>query len=196
MRTEILTSLVLSALVATVTASPAPHLVLHERRDAPLKNWVKRDTLQAKTRLPMRIGLTQSNLDRGHGLLMETYVSHPLKFQLRVYISSTSLTFCSSQHDSPKYGQHYTSEEIVDLFAPSQDAVDVVRAWLESAGIAAHRIGQSANKQWIQFDADTAEAEALLKTKYHVYEHIATGRTNIGCDEYVSISDSSCRSPC
>jgi tripeptidyl-peptidase-1 len=54
--------------------------------------------------------------------------------------------------------------------------------WLETAGIA-DRVSVSANKQWLQFDATTSEAEELFKTKYHIYEH-SNGKTTIGCDEY------------
>lgn len=70
------------------------------------------------------------------------------------------------------------------MFAPSQGAVDAVRAWVESTGIAANRVSQSANKQWIQFDAHVHEAERLLKTKYYNYEHADTGALNVACDEY------------
>jgi len=108
----------------------------------------------------MRIGLKQSNLDNGHDLLMD--ISHP---------------------ESPRYGQWYSPEEVIELFAPAKHSVDTVREWLEAAGIAAHRIGHSANKQWIQFDASTEEAERLLNTEYHVYEH-SSGKTNVACDEY------------
>lgn len=90
----------------------------------------------------------------------------------------------SSDPNSPKYGQHYTVEEVTEIFAPAQDTVDAVRGWLESAGIHAHRISQSVNKQWLQFDALTHEAENLFKTKYHVYEHSRTGKINVACDEY------------
>jgi tripeptidyl-peptidase-1 len=72
---------------------------------------------------------------------------------------------------------------VVDFFAPSTDAVTAVRAWLEEAGIASDNIGLSANKQWLQFDATAAEAEKILQTKYHAYEHVGTGKTNIACDE-------------
>lgn len=89
-----------------------------------------------------------------------------------------------SRHDSPKYGKWYSAEEIVDIFAPKEATVDAVRSWLEGAGIAAHRISQSANKQWIQFDASIDEAEELLKTKYHVYEHKVSGKTHVACDHY------------
>lgn len=101
---------------------------------------------------------------------------------LHVRISVTD--WSRSRHDSPRYGKHYTSEEVVDLFAPAAEAVESIRSWLQSSGITAERISQSANKQWIQFDAKAHEAESLFKTKYHVYEHQGTGNINIGCDEY------------
>jgi tripeptidyl-peptidase-1 len=54
---------------------------------------------------------------------------------------------------------------------------------LNKAGIEAERISQSVNKQWIQLDLSASEAEQLLQTKYHFYDHAATGKTTIGCDE-------------
>jgi tripeptidyl-peptidase-1 len=94
------------------------------------------------------------------------------------------LTPFSSHPNSPRYGQWYSADEIIELFAPPQKAVDSVRAWLEDAGIAAERISHSANKQWIQFDAKAHEAERLLRTKYFQYEHEATGSLHVACDEY------------
>jgi tripeptidyl-peptidase-1 len=88
----------------------------------------------------------------------------------------------SSKHDSPRYGQHYSAEEVADIFAPSQSTVDAVRDWLLSAGIPAERISQSVNKQWMQFDAAAGELESLLKTEYHVYEHSGTGQSTVACD--------------
>lgn len=84
---------------------------------------------------------------------------------------------------SPKYGQHYSVEEIHKVFAPQQETVDAVSAWLQESGVAAHRISQSVNKQWLQFDATTSEVEELIKTEYYNYAHYDTGKTNIGCDE-------------
>ncbi|KAK4554593.1 Tripeptidyl-peptidase sed1 [Recurvomyces mirabilis] len=141
-------------------AVPTPGHVLHERRE-PSSQWTKRGRLDSDVKLPMRIGLTQSNLDQGHDLLMK--VAHP---------------------DSASFGKHYTAGEVADIFAPAATAVNTVRAWLESAGIEASRISQSANKQWLQFDAKSSEAEELLKAKYHFYEHSASGKASIACDEY------------
>ena len=89
-----------------------------------------------------------------------------------------------SDHRSSKFGQWYTAEQIHDLFAPSDESVEAVRAWLVSAGIPVDSISQSVNKQWMQFDAHVEDAERLLKTKYNVWEHQPTGKMNVACDEY------------
>lgn len=78
-----------------------------------------------------------------------------------------------------------TEAEVHDFFAPSQDTVDSVRSWLESSGIAVDRISHSANKQWLQFDANADELENLLRTEYYLYSHAETGRSHIACREYV-----------
>lgn len=162
-----------ASLAATVLAAPTSihsNHVLHERRDASLQ-WVKRDRLHRDVKLPMRIGLTQRNLDEGHEALMQ--VSHP---------------------DSPHYGKHKTAEEVIEMFAPAASTVDAVRAWLENAGIEASRISQSVNKQWLQFDAKSSEAEELLNAKYHFFEHSEHGKTTIACDEYAELLSYSLRS--
>lgn len=154
--------LALGALAAGVLAAPAPiNYVVHERREVMPRSWSEGIRLHGKTVLPIRIGLTQSNLDRAHELLMEV-----------------------SDHTSPKYGQWYTAEEVRDLFAPAEDTVQAVRDWLESAGVAPDRITLSANKQWLQFDAEAEEVESLLRTEYHVYEDSGTGKTYVACQEY------------
>ncbi|CAK4031335.1 alkaline serine protease [Lecanosticta acicola] len=153
-----------AALAAVAVAAPTNNVqrhVLHERRDTSSAQWTKRDRVHSDVKLPVRIGMTQTNLDKGHDLLMD--VSDPA---------------------SKNYGKHWSMEEIHDMFAPSKDSVDAVRSWLEKAGVEAHRISQSANKQWMQMDLSTAEAEALLQTKYHFFEHAPSGKATIGCDEY------------
>ena len=60
------------ALIAAAVAAPAPSThVVHERRDYVPPAWVKWSKLDARVKLPVRIGLTQRNLDLGHDLLME-----------------------------------------------------------------------------------------------------------------------------
>lgn len=86
-----------------------------------------------------------------------------------------------SSHDSPRYGKHYTSEEVIDLFAPASETVDAVRAWLESAGIKG--VSQSVNKQWLQFDSAVEDLEGLLQTTYHEFVHLDSGDVHVACDE-------------
>lgn len=69
MRAHILTTLFL-ATAAFCGAIPVSHVV-HEKREVAGSRWVKRDRLDPRTVLPMRIGLKQSNLERGPEFLMD-----------------------------------------------------------------------------------------------------------------------------
>ncbi|KAK6354539.1 hypothetical protein TWF696_003682 [Orbilia brochopaga] len=155
-----------STVFSTAFAAPDPRLrsikhVVHEKREASNSPWVKRSLAERDSLMPMRIGLTQRNLESGHDLLME--ISDPA---------------------SPKYGKHLSDHEVIEMFAPSEESKDAVLKWLHSFGISPERISISRNKQWIQFDARVVEAEALLHTTYHIYEHEPSGRINIACDQY------------
>ena len=64
---------VVSFFAAASLAAPAhssPH-ALHERRSELPEAWTKRSRAGKDVVLPVRIGLTQRNLDRGYDLLME-----------------------------------------------------------------------------------------------------------------------------
>jgi len=64
--------LFLLALVANVMAVPTAHnYQVHERREFIPSSWIEGRKLDGRVSLPVRIGLTQSNLDHGHDLLME-----------------------------------------------------------------------------------------------------------------------------
>jgi tripeptidyl-peptidase-1 len=68
---------VLAAIVAFSHAAPAPapapavRHVLHEKRQTWSSDWVKGARIEADAVLPLRIGLTQTNLDKGQDFLME-----------------------------------------------------------------------------------------------------------------------------
>jgi tripeptidyl-peptidase-1 len=64
-------SLLFVTLAAVVAAIPASfsHHALHEKRTVSSR-WEKRDRVHGEVKLPMRIGLTQSNLDKGYEYLM------------------------------------------------------------------------------------------------------------------------------
>ncbi|KAJ5645872.1 hypothetical protein N7490_002244 [Penicillium lividum] len=154
--------LFLGAAAVGVLAVPAPYgHAVHERRSFVPTSWTEGKRLDASASLPVRIGLTQSNLEHGHELLMEM-----------------------SDPSSSRYGKHISESDVHDLFAPTDESVQNVRTWLESFGIAKDRISQSVNKQWIQFDAGADELEQLLHTEYYIYSHTETGRSHVACREY------------
>lgn len=95
----------------------------------------------------------------------------------------------SSNPKSDKYGQHLSVDEVTDLFSPAAVSVTTVKEWLVSEGIASGRIVQSANKQWLAFDATASEVEGLLLTEFHIYEHSATGTQNVAAEEYYVPAD-------
>jgi hypothetical protein len=63
---------VVAAIAALVNAAPAPvKHVLHEERSMPSRDWVKGARIEKNAVIPMRIGLTQTNLEKGYDYLME-----------------------------------------------------------------------------------------------------------------------------
>lgn len=63
---------IFAAVVAFSNAAPASiKHALHEKRQAPSSDWVKVARIESTAILPIRIGLTQSNLEKGHDFLME-----------------------------------------------------------------------------------------------------------------------------
>ena len=165
------------ATIATALPTSANHVV-HEKRSG-ASSWSPKQGAKPDGRitLPVRIGLTESNLHRGDEILME--VSDP---------------------ESKKYGKHLTAEEvircpslartarlilaqIIELFAPAQESIDAVHNWLVSSGIESSRIALSRGRNWLNVNASITEVEALLKAEYKVYEH-STGQKHIACEEY------------
>lgn len=63
---------VVAAVAALVNAAPAPiKHVLHEERTVLSRDWTKGARIEKSAVIPMRIGLTQTNLDKGYDYLME-----------------------------------------------------------------------------------------------------------------------------
>ncbi|KAI0305677.1 subtilisin-like protein [Multifurca ochricompacta] len=146
--------------IALAAPSQRANHVLHEWRAAEPVGWVKSRRAEVEGIIPLRIGMKQQNIHMLEDLIMD--VSHP---------------------DSPSYGQHWTPERVVDFFAPSESTVSAIRRWLAVAGFAEDQLRLSPNKGWIELNATVAEAEWLLDTEYHVYEH-PSGEKQLGCHSY------------
>jgi tripeptidyl-peptidase I len=76
-----------------------------------------------------------------------------------------------------------TSEEVIQLFHPSEDSVSAVRTWLSDSGISTSRVTHTDNKAWLAFQATVDEAESLLHTTFFDYEHSVNGDVAMGCEE-------------
>ena len=147
----------------SVAALPAAtDYVLHEKREHSTVNglWKRGSRVDADAIIPLRIGLSQSNLHLGYDRLME--VSHP---------------------ESASFGQHLSAEEVHGLFAPADETFDAVHAWLvEAAGVDASEIRQYENKGWLAVDLPVSVVEEMFMTQYH--EHELDGKLKVACDEY------------
>lgn len=144
---------------ATALAAPSKHVthVLHERRAVePSEDWELTGRVEGTRVLPLRIGLTQSNLHELESLLMD--VAHP---------------------ESPFYGQHWSAKQVADHFAPSDETISTVHDWLSDAGFADERMRLSHSKGWVEVNATVSEVEELLQTEYTVYTH-TSGVEQIG----------------
>ena len=86
---------VLALCAASVSISPFGRHQVHEQRH-PQTRWQKISRASPEQIVPVSIGLTQQNLDRGEQWLYE--VSDP---------------------SSPKYGKHWSAQDIADAFSPS-----------------------------------------------------------------------------
>ena len=79
--TMLLYAAIWAAFYLRVLGSPAPshqygqmphHSVVHERHEQRhLEGWSKAEPAELQALLPIRIGLTQSNLQKGHDMLMD-----------------------------------------------------------------------------------------------------------------------------
>ena len=152
----------LGLLTALCQGVPTSH-VRHETRDVQQHEarWIKRGKAPADAKLPVRIAISQRNLEYGHDMLMD--ISDP---------------------SSPNFGKHMTSKEVADFFSPGQESIDAISEWLAGAGIDADRYNVSPGKHWIKFDSSVEELEGLIQTKYHTFTHKDTGAEHLACDEY------------
>ncbi|KAJ7659862.1 subtilisin-like protein [Mycena rosella] len=161
MLAPLLTLVALASLSAALPSIGSTH-VLHEKRAAEphAAGWMKARRVEARQTIPLRVGLRQRNLDQLEDLLLA--VSHP---------------------DSPKYGQHWSPAQIVDMFAPAHETIAAVKNWLFDSGLSGDRLRVSPSRGWIAVNVTVEEAESLLHTEYHVYSH-PSGAEQFGCQDY------------
>jgi tripeptidyl-peptidase-1 len=165
-RLSIKAAAVVALTASSTLALPSNSHVLHEARNpTPVgesnthHQWKRGNRVHSEAIIPLRIGLTQSNLHMGYDKLMS--VSSP---------------------DSGHFGKHLTEGEVNALFAPADDTFAAVHSWLVDMGIDPSEIRQYTNKGWLAMDVPVSKAEELFQTQYH--EHEQDGAIRIGCDLY------------
>lgn len=87
-----------------------------------------------------------------------------------------------SDPSSPHYAKHWTSDEVIEFFKPSDEAVDAVAEWLAEHDF--EGVTHSDNKAWLAFDAPASKVEALLHAEYYEHHDSLTGDVMPACDEY------------
>jgi tripeptidyl-peptidase I len=160
---SLLSILNICLLLSTAVAAPASssvHHVVHEKRHHLPPGWAKRSPLHEQYQLPMRFGAKQENLH-----LAEKYIADV------------------SDPKSARYGKHYSHQEVAEIFASSKETINTLRKWLHDAGIDYDRHQLSKSLNWIEVNVTVVEAENLLKTKYHVYDH-ESGHDYVACEHY------------
>lgn len=157
----LLSTLLLASLTQAISLhTPRADHVVHERRIQD-PAWTRTQRLKGDVILPLRIGLKQRNLELLPDFLMS--VSDP---------------------SSSSFGQHWTPEKVIEMFAPASEAGDRVHAWLVSAGFEESRLRRSANRAWFEVrDATAGEVEQLLDARYHVYKR-EEGGEHVAADSY------------
>lgn len=151
----------LGALTAQTLGLPSqrPYAV-HERRDALPSSWIKVSRATPGESIDLRIGLNQRNLEYGYKFVSE--IADP---------------------ESPSYGNHWTPQQVIETFMPSDEAFDSTISWLVDFGISPKRIIPSAGRNWLKVSSNVSEAEALLRTQFNVYR-LNDGLEHVACEEY------------
>jgi tripeptidyl-peptidase-1 len=74
-----------------------------------------------------------------------------------------------SDPSNAKYSQYLSHEELIELVAPSEEALSKVHAWIENAG--ARVISVADTRDFVTIRAAPAAAERLLATEFHAFKH-------------------------
>lgn len=73
---------------------------------------------------------------------------------------------------------------MTELFAPDEKSIAAVKDWLVKSGVNADTISSSKSKGWLDFETTVGNLQDVLKTTYHVYNHVDGKGQHIGAEEY------------
>ena len=84
-----------------------------------------------------------------------------------------------SHPDSAEYGKILGADEVTDLFAPSDESLEAVYAWLRETGVPSTAIAHSDNKGWLATEMTAAHVENLFSSELYEFEHPKSGKACI-----------------
>jgi len=116
---------------------------------------------------------------------LPTAPSPSTPFTLRIHLTSPHSLLedellAISDPTHPRYGDHHTQLSLRAFTAAAPEAISAVTAWLSAHGL---KSSLSATGDVIKTHVSLEQAESLLGTKYHKYEH-SDGRTIVRTTEY------------
>lgn len=174
---------IIFTLIFTGSTGPASH-VIHEKRHLVPSGWEILRRIPPDLRIAVRVGLKQNNLEYAYNYLMDVLV--PPDSIIDIKLGSDHL-INSSHPESSNYGKHWTRQQVIETFTPSDETISEVRKWLSSTGIKDSRIYHTESKGWLALVATGEEIENLLGTKYYYYRNKVNGKRAVACVEYVHI---------
>jgi len=151
------------ALVFVVAVSATVHsrIVLEEATEE-VAGWTVGPRVPADTPFELMIFIKQSNVE-----LLESHL------------------YAVSDPRSPRYGQHFTFEQVNELVAPKDEAVNAVMNWLSDHGInITDSLEFSPSYDMALVRIECSVVESLLGTTYNYYKHDATGHTTVRTPRY------------
>ena len=154
--------LVLATCLSAVSGRPTTNAqVSFKKQTAANSRWEKQGKAASTQTIPMTIALAQQKLEQGPQYLQDM-----------------------SDAKSATYGKHWSAQKVRETFAPSVESTNAVLAWLTSAGISKEQINSAGSGGYLKFNASVSQAQSLLKTQYHIYQHADTQEQHLGCEEY------------
>ncbi|KAI0064302.1 family S53 protease [Artomyces pyxidatus] len=151
----------LAAFVTLACAKPhvARDMLLHDRRDAAPRGFVKSGPAPADSEIKLRLALKQTDIEGLQSALID--VSTP---------------------KSANYGNHLSKEEVEEYVAPKAESVDAVNAWLSENGLTAATLSPAGD--WLGFTTTVSKANELFDADFSTFTHTATGVSSIRTLEY------------
>ncbi|KAJ6782676.1 hypothetical protein PWT90_02438 [Aphanocladium album] len=154
-----ISSFIAGGFAARAFASPLSYQI-HGQRST-VGSHIKGRAVARSASISASIALKQNNVEKAEAILLD--ISDP---------------------DSPRYGQHLTSEEIVNLFAPEEKKIDHVKKWLVSSGVPGDSVQVSGSRGWIQFNTTAGQLGDMLQAEYHHYTARDSSEIEVGTDAY------------